>query len=106
MQKPHKYGAQRTEVYGISFASKKEAGRYKELALLEKAGAITDLTIHPRWVFMVEGHRVGAYTADFSYGEDGQAVVEDVKSKATKTEAYGLRKRLMKALYGIEIRET
>jgi len=33
-------------------------------------------------------------------------VVEDVKSKATKTAVYQLKKKLVKALYGVEIVEV
>lgn len=43
--------------------------------------------------------------ADFSYHENGILVVEDVKSKATKTPLYQLKKKLVKALYGIDVKE-
>lgn len=106
--KPSKYGNKRTTVDGITFASIAEASRYGELRLMLAAGAIAELQIQPRYPLMVNGEKVGVYSADFQYiGSDGQVVVEDVKGgNATKTEAYRLRKRLMKAVHGIEIEEV
>ena len=94
-----------TEVDGVRFASRAEARRYGELKLLERAGEILQLEMQPKYELMVNGIRVGRYTGDFRYVEKGATVVEDVKSKASKTEAYGVRKRLMLAVHGIEIRE-
>lgn len=103
---PRKYNNQPTTVDGIRFASKKEAGRYCELSLMQKAGIISHLQCHPRYRFEVNGLDIGGYTADFCYREDGELIVEDVKGgKATKTEAYGLRKNLMLACHGIEVQE-
>lgn len=52
--------------------------------------------------------RIGYYTADFLYKtKDGKAVVEDVKGgRATSTEAYRLRKKMVEATYGFEVREV
>jgi dsDNA-binding SOS-regulon protein len=66
-----KYGAVRTEVDGISFASKKEARRYSELKLLERAGEIADLQLQPRFPLTVNGVRVCTYVADFQYRDIG-----------------------------------
>lgn len=47
------------------------------------------------------------YTADFVYYENGQLVVEDVKSEVTRKEAdYVLRRKLMLHVHGIRIKET
>lgn len=105
----NKYGAKRIEVDGYTFASLAEAKRYGELKLMQQAGAITALEPHPPFDLTVNGIVVGRYTADFRYVEvaTGETVVEDVKGgRATGTEAYGLRKRLMKAIHGIEIVEV
>lgn len=103
---PRKYNNQPTTVDGIRFDSKKEARRYCELDLLQKAGQITHLQCHPRYIFKVNGLTVGRYTADFCYREDGELIVEDVKGgDATKTEAYRMRKALMLACHGIEVKE-
>jgi len=103
----NKYNAQKTTIQGITFDSKKEASRYLVLLSREQAGEITDLQCQPRWPLVVNGVKVSRYTADFSYTtKDGEYIVEDVKSTATKTRAYVMRRKLMLALHGIEIREV
>jgi hypothetical protein len=103
----NKYGAIRTTVDGIEFPSKREAARYRELRLAERAGQIHDLRMQVKYPLVVNGVKIGRYTSDFNYMENGVEVVEDVKSPATKkARDYRLRKMLMLALHGIEIRET
>ena len=56
-----------------------------------------------------EGRRVRAirYRADFTYRErDGRLVVEDVKSKPTRTREYLIKRKLMKERRGIDITEV
>jgi hypothetical protein len=103
-----KYGNEPVEVDGHTFASRAEARRYADLRLMERAGALDQLRVQPRWVLIVNGQIIGHYTADFAYlTADGREVVEDVKGGgATKTEAYRLRKKLMLALWGIAIVEV
>jgi hypothetical protein len=102
----NKYRAKRTVVDGLTFDSRKEARRYGELKLLLQGRKITDLQLHPRFELRVNGHLIGHYTADFEYFADGKQVVEDVKSRATRTRDYVLRRKLMKALHGIEVMEV
>lgn len=45
------------------------------------------------------------YVADFSYTRDGVFIVEDVKSEATKTRVYGIKKKLVRERFGVEITE-
>ena len=112
-----KYHAKPQEVDGVRFDSRKEARRYQELRLLERAGEIADLELHPVYpIVVVEIWRVGdrplidcgRYTADFRYLDKstGATVIEDVKCKATRTTAYRLRKRLVEAIYGITVTEV
>ena len=100
----NKYRAIKTTVDGIKFDSKKEAARYKVLKLLEKAGKITELELQPRYDLIVNLTKCGFYKADFRYFESGKEVVEDVKGM--KTPVYNLKKKLIKAIYGIVIFET
>ncbi len=105
----NKFGAVKTTVDNITFDSKAEARRYQELKAREAAGEISDLrTKCAACVFdlVVNGVRVSRFTADFVYTEEGDRVVEDLKSGPTKTRAYVMRRKLMKACFGIEIRET
>lgn len=100
----HKYHAIPTELDGIRFASRRESRRYADLRLLEKARQITGLTLQPKFELMVNGHLICKYVADFQYVEHGRVVVEDAKGVHTST--YLLKRKLMKAIHGIEIRET
>lgn len=99
-----KYHAIKTVVDGITFASKVEAARYQELKLLERTGAIANLTMQPVFHLVVNGHKIGKYIADFQYYENGKIITEDVKG--VKTPVYNLKKKLVRALYGVEILET
>lgn len=111
----HKYGAKPTTVDNIRFASQKEARRYQELKLLEKAGEIALIEVQPRFPLCVAGNdglakHVGDYVADFRYIVRGyrpildKVVVEDVKG--VRTAVYRLKKRIVEAQYGITILET
>jgi hypothetical protein len=103
-----KYGNKPTVVDNIRFDSIAEAKRYSELKLLEYAGEIRDLKLQPKFIFEYGGVRIGSYKADFQYllPHSSVLVVEDVKSLSTKTQMYRLRKRMMLAFHGIEIREV
>jgi hypothetical protein len=99
----NKYKAVRTD----GFASKKEAARYQELLLLERAGKITNLTTQVKFSLDIEGVHICNYFADACYDdEQGNVVVEDTKSPATRTPVYQLKKKLMLALYKISLLET
>lgn len=108
--KPHKYGAKPCSVDGIYFRSQRQAKRYGELVLLERKGIIKGLKIdkrdpeHVRFPLEVNGFLICYYEADAVYEESGKLVVED--SKGVRTAGYKLKKKLMKAIYGIEILET
>lgn len=65
----HKFGAKRTEVDGVSFASKREAERYAELKLLERAGAIKNLRLQPRYPLTVNGAFICTFVGDFEFVE-------------------------------------
>ncbi|MCR9215282.1 MAG: DUF1064 domain-containing protein [Proteobacteria bacterium] len=91
---------------GIRFDSKKERNRYLELKILKQHGIIANLELQPSFQLTAHGFPICKYRADFSYQEKGKLVVEDVKSKATITPVYRLKKKLMKAEHGIEIREV
>jgi len=110
-----KYRNVRTLYDGHWFDSAKEAARYRELQLLEKAGEIHDLRLQPRFELNAAAgslrtptgaHRkVGEYRADFAYTDTlGAHVVEDVKG--FKTPLYRWKAKHMAAQYGIQVRET
>lgn len=99
-----KYSNKPTEVDGHVFPSKREAARYKELKLMERAGVISGLELQARYPLEVNGKLVCTYVADFRYTEVGAVVVEDCKG--CRTDVYKLKRKLMLAVYDIAIRET
>jgi hypothetical protein len=126
--KSNKYSNKKIEVDGIVFHSKREAKRYKELLLLEQAGAISNLQRQVKYVLIpaqrelaketyTKGKKKGcfkpgkllekecAYYADFVYfdREKQEIVVED--TKGMKTTDYIIKRKLMLYRHGIKIRE-
>ena len=116
----------------ITFDSKKEARRYDELTARLRAGEIRDLRLQVEFTLQeaftdADGKRTRAirYKADFTYqervpssgppyktaynatdAERWRLVVEDVKSRATKTDKYQIKRKLMKDRFGIDIQEV
>ena len=91
------------------FDSQKEYARWLELKALEAAGKISRLRRQVQVPFVVSGTCVARWIADFEYYEhpEGSPVWEDVKSEYTrKLPVYRLKAKLVKAIYGREIRET
>ena len=113
-EKRQKYGAEKQNVGSIRFDSKKEARRFGELRIMRRSGQIEDLRVHPQFTLQEaytteDGERIRAirYEADFSYRIGGVAVVEDVKSEATrKDKTYRMKRKLMQERYGITVREV
>ncbi len=107
--KPSRYRNKPVVVDGVRYASGAEYRRWAELCLLQKAGAIRCLERQVSYRLEVNGVLVGKYTCDATYIEvaTGEQVVEDTKSPATRKDtAYRLRRQLMRAIHGIEIREA
>ena len=114
----------------LRFDSQKEARRYDVLAARLQAGQIRDLRLQVEFTLQeaytdTEGCRVRAirYKADFTYyrppengshaaywadqtGTPWVLVVEDVKSRATKTQKYAIKKKLLKERFGLDITEV
>ena len=121
----NKYQAIKTLINGIEFDSRKEARRYQELLLLERAGVILNLKTQVKYVLipaqyetfarykengqrLLDGkkllERECSYIADFVYEENGKEVVED--TKGIKTKDYIIKRKLMLHVHGIRIREV
>ena len=124
LKRPPKYGNRKVRADGLVFDSEREWQRYTELVLALKSGLITQLQVHPKFELSVNGEKVCDYVADFSYRiyglkgndlKDGQKltwdgtagfylfVVED--SKGVRTKDYIIKRKLMKAVHGIQVRE-
>lgn len=102
--KVNKYRNKKTEVDGILFDSKKEAAQYQVLKLRERAGEISGLVLQKPFDLIVNGVKIGVYVSDFVYTENGQSIVAD--AKGMRTRVYVMKRKLMKAIYGIDIREV
>ena len=107
----NKYYAKKVTVDGITFDSKKEARRYSELLLLERAGKIQHLARQVQFELIgsqrINGkvvERPCTYKADFTYWENGKYVVED--TKGIKTKDYIIKRKLMLYVHGIQIKEV
>ena len=101
-----KYHNRKTEIDGYLFDSLAEARRYRELALLENAGGIYGLGVHPKFKIVVNQKLICTYSADFSYHTSGTTLRTTEDVKGVKTAVYQLKKKLMLACYGIEIQEV
>lgn len=120
-----KYGNRKTTVDGIEFDSRKEASRYCELKLLQRAGQISNLELQKDFELIPaqyeyferygkRGQRLKdgkkcvensvKYKADFVYTENGKTVVED--TKGMKTKEYIIKRKLMLYIHGIRIKEV
>lgn len=119
-----KYHNHKIERDGEKYDSTKEYRRWCELKIMERAGMIHGLTRQKKFVLIpaqrepdTVGKRGGkhkgklierevAYYADYSYyDKDGNEVVEDVKSPATRTKDYIVKRKMMLYVHGIRIRE-
>lgn len=109
-----KYKARKTYVKGEAFDSVKEAARWRDLKLMERAGDITDLERQVRYILIPSQYENGklvfrscAYVADFVYRFRGELVVEDVKGYrgSTAYDVFKIKQKLMYQQYGIKVAE-
>lgn len=124
-----KYHSKKITVDGIEFDSTKEARRYGELKLLQRAGKISNLQMQVKYELIPNQYieateytpkthkpktvnklveRSANYIADFVYEQDGETVVEDVKGyrDSTAYAVFVLKRKLMLWVHGIRIREV
>lgn len=119
----NKYQNKKVTINGVKFDSKKEARRWQELKLLEKAGHIRNLQRQVKFVLIpaqrepdtvgARGGRIKgkllerevAYYADFVYYVEGseKPVVED--TKGIRTPEYIIKRKMMLYFHGIRIKE-
>jgi hypothetical protein len=107
----NKFGAIPDVRDDLQFDSRLEARRYDELFMRERAGLIRDLVAQKAdltYRLEVNGVHICDYEADFRYfcTERERLVVEDVKSRPTRTAAYRMKRKLMLAIFGVVIDEV
>jgi hypothetical protein len=124
-----KYNNKKIEINGIKYDSKKEAKRHQELLLLERAGVIKNLQTQVKFELVPaqyetvrtgEFYKIGkkkgqpktkevcveqsvVYYADFVYEEAGKQIVED--TKGMRTTEYIIKRKLMRYIHNIQIKE-
>lgn len=98
-----KYKNKKTQVDMYIFDSAKEAQRYRELKLLERAKEISNLELQPRFLLQESFRKNGKtyrkieYVADFRYNENGKTIVEDVKG--LQTDVFKIKHKLFEKKY-------
>ena len=105
-KKSSKFGAKKTVVDGITFDSKWESERYGQLKAMERGGIVTDLELQVKYDIVINDIKICKYIADFVYKEESsdgkiREIVED--AKGFETPEFKLKKKLMKAVHGIDI---
>mgnify|MGYP003506894038 CR=1 FL=1 len=99
----NKYRNKKIQIDRYVFDSIAEGQRYRELALLERAGKISDLKLQPRFLLQESFKKNGKtyrkieYVADFQYKENGRIIVEDVKGM--QTDVFKLKHKLFEKKY-------
>jgi hypothetical protein len=105
----NRYFAKKVVVDDILFDSIGQSQRYGELKILQAGGKIKNLVCEPAYSIDINGHHICIFSPDFKYTDvtTGQEVVEDFKSPATaKDPVYRLKKKLLRACHGIEVKEV
>lgn len=121
-KKPGKYNAKPTDVVMPGgtvrhFDSEKEASRFRQLDLLQRAGEISNLRCQVPFELIPRQRREDGtweqpcrYIADFTYRDGCKLVVEDVKGytdpKSAAYKLYTVKRKLMLMVHGITIKEV
>ena len=104
-----KYNAKRTEYNGVTYDSKKEAHRAFELDMLLRAGEVVKVERQPRFDIYIHEKFIAFYKADFKvFYPRGYFEIEDVKGykKGSAYAMFRIKKKLVDAIYGIDIKEV
>lgn len=112
ISKPNKYHNEPTDFKGIRFQSKKEARRYQELLLMQRAGQISNLKRQVYYMLKPTQRddkgkvlfRKMGYKADFVYNKGEKLVVED--AKGYRTPLYKWKRAEMYEKYHILVEEV
>ena len=105
-RRPNKFFAKKTIAMGLKFDSRWEAERWGQLKSMERAGVVNNLQRQIKFPLMINEQKICDYIADFRYlleEEDGlsKLVIED--AKGVLTPEFKLKKKMMKAIHGIDI---
>lgn len=105
--KKNKFGARKTVVDGITFASRAEAKFYSQLKLREQAREVGLVELQrPFALIGPDGMLITTYRCDFAfydYVEDRFRVLDVKGGKATQTDTFRLKRKMMKSFLGIDV---
>ena len=108
----NKFNAKKIIIKGIAFDSKKEGLYYLKLLMLKKAKEesqrVVKIELQPRYDIVINRKKIGFYKADFKTAyADKRVEIVDVKGlkKGSAYQLFRLKKKLVEALYDIEIIE-
>ena len=119
-----KFHNKKVTLEGETFDSKREASRWLELKMLQRAGRISNLERQKKFVLIpaqyepeITGPRGGkkkgrllerevAYIADFVYLDEGTGLLTVEDTKGVRTPEYIIKRKLMLWLKGIKIIEV
>ena len=101
-----KYGSKKRIVDNIKFDSKWESEWYGQLKAMERGGVVTDLELQVPYNIIINDIKICKYIADFKYKQEDihgkiEEIVED--AKGFETPEFKLKKKLMKAVFNIDI---
>src|SRR4051812_19963996 len=105
--KVNKYKNTRTEYNGFKYASAKEARYAQNLDILKKAQGNTKVLSYVQqmpFVIEVKGIRICKYLLDFMVSYPDR--IEYIDVKGMRTPVYKIKKKLVEAQFGIEIKEV
>jgi hypothetical protein len=104
----NKFGAIKTEIDGMTMDSKREATTYQNLKMRAAAGEIQNLVADKeklRYPLQVGDVLIGYYEADFRWTDAHTKIVVVADAKGKKTAVYQIKRKLMKAIFDIDILE-
>lgn len=103
-KKAPKYRNQPVVIDGIRFASKREGAYYAALKIREKAGEVSAVELQPRYPLTgPKGELIATYVADFAFWDNVAQRHRVVDVKGVETKEFRLKRKMMRALRGIEI---
>jgi hypothetical protein len=108
----NKFNAKKTEYNGSTYDSKKEAEYAAKLDLLKKTSGsdkVSKIEKQVKYDIIVNDKKIGFYKLDFKVTyADGCVEHIDVKGlrRGCAYQIFRLKKKLVEALYGIEIKEV
>lgn len=102
-KRKNKYNNLLTEYNGVKYHSRLEAKYAALLDIRQKAKEVENIKRQERFPLEVNGEKIGTYVADFSFFDKVKKVNRVVDIKGVETDLFKIKKKLMKAVHGIDV---